>query len=297
MRNPQHLATLARVVQAGSISAAAAQLGCSKSVLSRQLAMLEQELGVRLLQRSTRKLALTEIGRSVLHEAQHITRALDNIVQLAGAQQEQVCGVLRVSCSLAGRARLLPVAAEFLRRYPAVSLELQLEDRMVDLIGEQIDVAIRAAHLPDSTLVARKLTDNRNVLVAAPAYLAQHGTPQHPQDLTQHACLLYRQGARVWDEWRLGGPDGPHAIKVQGVLQVNDGSALIAAATLGCGILSIGGLLVQEELARGALLPVLPDYPSLAGSPVYAVYPARDKLALKTAAFVEMLAQRFAAPA
>lgn len=293
MRNPQHLAVFACIVQTGSISAAASLLGCGKSVVSRQLAMLEEELGARLIQRSTRRLALTEIGQMVLREAQQIERALNNIEHLSEQMQQEVCGLLRVSCSVAGRGKLVPIIAEFLARYPKVSVSLQLEDSLIDLIEQQIDVAIRSANLADSSLVARKLTENRNLLVAAPSYLAQRGRPQHPHDLSQHACLLYQQGTRVWNQWNLGGPGGPYQINVSGPLQINDGSALITAACLGSGILSIGQMLVSAYIASGELEQVLPDYPSLAGAPVYAVYPARDLLAMKTAKFVEFLQEKF----
>jgi DNA-binding transcriptional LysR family regulator len=293
MRNPQHLAVFATVVKAGSISAAALQLGCGKSVVSRQLAQLEQELGTRLLQRSTRKLALTEIGQMVLQQARQIERALLSIDELTDQFQQQVRGTLRVSCSMAGRAMMVPLIVEFTARYPQVSVSLQLEDRLVDLIEQQVDVAIRASQMNDSSLIARKLTNNPNLLVAAPAYLARAGTPQHPHELRQHACLLYSQGARVWNEWHLGGPGGPYKIEVQGPLQINDGGALVGAAVLGGGILSIGRILVADAVANGQLQPILPDYPSLAGAPIYAVYPARDWLALKTSAFVNFLVEKF----
>ncbi len=294
MRNPQHLAIFSAVVQAGSISAAAQRLGCGKSVVSRQLAKLEEELGARLIQRSTRRLALTEIGQLVLQQAHQIERAMQQIDEVSNQFQQQVRGQLRVSCSMAGRNRMVPLIAEFTRLYPMVSVSLQLEDQMVDLIASQVDVAIRAGQMVDSGLIARKLSNNPNLLVAAPAYLARAGTPKHPQDLRQHACLLYTQGTRVWNEWQLGGPGGPYKIDVAGPLQINDGGALVNAACIGCGILSAGRMLVADEVATGQLVPVLPDYPSLASAPIYAVYPARDWLALKTASFVNFLVEKFA---
>jgi DNA-binding transcriptional LysR family regulator len=296
MRNPQHLATFATVVACGSISAAAQRMGCGKSVVSRQLAQLEQELGARLLQRSTRRLALTEIGQMVLQQARQIEQALVSIDELTEQFSQQVRGRLRVTCSMAGRSLIMPLVAEFVQRYPQVNVHLTFEDQLVDLIAQQVDVAIRASHMADSSLIARKLADNRNLLVAAPSYLARAGTPQHPDELAQHACLLYAQGTRVWDEWQLGGPGGPYKIQVHGPLCINDGGALLDATRIGCGILSIGRLLVQQQLASGELVPVLPDYPSMAGAPIYAVYPARDWLALKSSAFVSFLQEKFAQP-
>jgi len=292
MLNPQHLAIFATIVQAGSISAAATQLRCGKSVVSRQLARLEQDLGARLIQRSTRRLALTEIGELVLQEARQIGRALDNIEHLTEQHQQQVRGVLRVSCSMAGRRRLVPLLAEFTALYPQVKVALQLEEHLVDLIAEQIDVAIRASHMADSSLIARKLADNPSVIVAAPAYLARAGAPATPQDLRQHACLIYANGKYVADQWIFIGADGPYAVGVDGPLQINDGGALVTAAAAGIGILRIPRALVAEEMARGDLVAVLADCALPPGSPIYAVYPARDFLAMKTSAFVEFLQKK-----
>ncbi|OGB23639.1 MAG: LysR family transcriptional regulator [Burkholderiales bacterium RIFCSPLOWO2_02_FULL_57_36] len=295
MLNPQHLAIFAAIVQAGSISRAATQLGCGKSVLSRQLARLEADLGARLIQRSTRRLALTEIGEMVLQEAQQIDRALTNIEQLTDQYQQQVRGVLRVSCSMAGRRQIVPLLVEFTALYPQVKVALQLEDHLVDLIAEQIDVAIRASSLSDSSLVARKLTDNPRIVVASPAYLARAGTPQTAAELAHHACLIYASGGRVFDEWTFSGEDGPYKVRVNGPLQINDGGALVTAATAGCGVLLIPRKLVAEELARGELLEILSHCTLPPGAPIYAVYPARDGLALKTSAFVAFLLERMAA--
>ncbi|SFV02522.1 LysR family transcriptional regulator [Pseudoduganella namucuonensis] len=290
--NPQRLAIFAAIIQAGSISAAALQLRCGKSVVSRQLAKLEEELGARLIQRSTRRLALTEIGELVLQEARRIERALANIEQLSGQYQQQARGLLRVSCSMAGRRVLVPLLAEFTTRHPQVKVALQLDDRMVDLIAEQIDVAIRTSNLVDSTLIARKLSDNPSVIVAAPSYLTRAGTPQTVDDLRHHACLLYAVGSRVYDEWAFQGPGGPYTVRVDGPLQMNDGGALVTAAAGGAGILKVPLPLVREELASGELVKVLAHLPLPPGPSNYAVYPARDFLALKTAAFVDFLQER-----
>jgi DNA-binding transcriptional LysR family regulator len=293
MPDPKHLAVFATIVQAGSISRAAAQLGCGKSVLSRQLARLETDLGARLIQRSTRRLALTEIGAMVLQEARRIEAAMTNIEQLAGQFQQQVKGLLRVSCSMAGRSQIVPLVAQFTQLYPEVKVALQLDDRIVDLIAEQVDVAIRVYHLPDSTLVARKLADNPRIVVAAPAYLARAGTPQTPSQLSDHACLLYANSdGRVYTEWPFAGTPEPFKVKVDGPIQINDGGALVTAACCGAGLLLIPRRVVKDELERGELVQVLENWPVLPGSPIYAVYPARDWLALKTSAFVGFLQER-----
>jgi DNA-binding transcriptional LysR family regulator len=295
MLNSQRLAIFATIIQAGSISAAALQLRCGKSVVSRQLAKLEQELGVRLIQRSTRRLALTEIGELVLAEARQIERALVNIEHLTEQHQQEVRGVLRVSCSMAGRRQLVPLLAEFTARYPQVKVALRLEDHMVDLIAEQIDVAIRTSNLVDSTLVARKLSGNPNVIVAAPSYLARAGVPDTVESLQQHACLVYAVGARVYDEWAFIGETGQYTVRVDGPLQMNDGGALVTAATAGVGILRVPRPLVADELASGELVQVLADCVMPPGQSNYAVYPARNYLALKTVAFVNFLIERMGA--
>jgi DNA-binding transcriptional LysR family regulator len=291
--NPQRLANFSAIVQAGSISKAALGLGCGKSVLSRQLAKLEDELGARLIQRSTRRLTLTEIGEQVYAQAQQIDRALSNIEQLTGQYQSEVKGRLRVSCPMPlGQRHLVPLLVEFTQRYPQVDIVLSVEDRMVDLIAEHIDVAIRVAHLEDSTLVARKLADSSRVVVAAPSYLQRRGTPATPADLAQHDCLVYTSGARTFDEWGFIQDGQLSLVKVQGKIQINDGMSIVAAACAGGGISLMDRQMVTNELASGALVEIMTDYGLRPGQSMYAVYPARPWLALKTATFVAFLQER-----
>ena len=289
MLNPQLLGVFSAIVQHGSISRAAEQLDIGKSVVSRQLAKLEEELGARLIQRSTRRLALTEIGEMVLQEARRIEQSLTNIEQLTDQYQAQVRGVLRVSCAAVGRFMVVPAIAQFVAKYPQLRIDLQLEDRLVDLIAEQIDLAIRSSPLEDSSLVARKLFDNQRTLVASPAYLERAGAPQAPQDLSAHACLIYTNGGRIYDEWTFLDDQGPYKVRVSGPIQINDGGALTTAAVCGAGIQMIPERLVRGELARGELVRVLPDCRLPPAAPVYAVYPARDFLPLKISAFIEFL--------
>ena len=294
--NPQRLAHFSAIVAAGSISKAAQALGCGKSVLSRQLAKLEAELGARLIQRSTRRLTLTEIGELVFAQAQHIDQAMANIEQLTEQYQSEVKGCLRVTCPRPLSQRyLVPLLVEFTRLHPKLEVALSVDDRMVDLIAEHIDVGIRVAHLEDSSLVARKLGENPRVMVAAPAYIARAGTPLTPLELTQHECLVYTSGARVFDNWSLLRDGENTVVQVPRKIQINDGMALVAAACAGGGILAIDRLLVDQELASGALVPVLPAYSLRPGQPIYAVYPARPWLAFKTAMFVSYLQGRLLA--
>jgi len=291
--NTLRLAMFSAIVNAGSISKAATSLGMDKSVLSRQLAKLEDELGARLIQRSTRRLTLTEIGELVFAEARSIDRAVSNIEQLTEQHQNEVQGRLRVTCPRPlGQRYLVPLLVEFTARHPKIEIALTVDDHMVDLIAEHIDVALRVAHLEDSTLVARKLCDNPRVLVASPAYLAHRSTPHSPTDLLTHDCLLYSSGARVFDEWHFTKDGISTSVRVTSKIQINDGMALAAAAVAGGGVTLLDRLLVAHELAVGSLVQILPDYQLRPGQPVYAVYPARPWLALKTATFVTFLQER-----
>lgn len=291
--NPQRLALFSAIVHAGSISKAAATLGMGKSVVSRQLAKLEDELGTRLIQRSTRKLTLTEIGELVFAEALHIDRAVAHIEQLTAQHQTEVKGRLRVTCPRPlGQRYLVPLLVEFTAMHPKIEVVLTVDDHLVDLIAEHIDVALRVAHLEDSTLVARKLCDSPRVLVASPAYLAARGTPCTPADLAAHDCLVYSNGARVFDEWGFTQDGSNTSIRVSSKIQINDGMALVAGAVAGGGVLAIDRLMVAHELAHGSLVQLLADYQLRAGQPVYAVYPARPWLAFKTATFLAFLQER-----
>ncbi len=294
MLNAQLLTTFSAIVSAGSISAAATRLNCGKSVLSRQLTRLEADLGARLMQRTTRKLTLTEVGKMVLLQAQQIDRALSNVAQISGQFQTEVRGPLRVACPRPlGQRHLVPLITEFTRLHPGVEVTLLVEDRITDLVAEQIDVAIRVAHLDDSTMVARKLADNPRVLVAAPAYLARAGIPASADDLLQHECLLWTRDNRVYDEWTLSIGAITTQVRVHGRIRINDGMALAASACEGAGVMLIDRLLVEQELASGELVELLPTYKLTPGPSIYAVYPARQWLALNTATFVEfLLAQR-----
>jgi DNA-binding transcriptional LysR family regulator len=293
MLNPQHLATFSAIVSTGSISKAATRMGCGKSVVSRQLAKLEEELGTRLIQRTTRKLTLTEAGEVVLLEAQQIERSLANVDQIAGQFQQEVRGRLRIGCPRPlGQRYLVPLLTEFTLRYPLVEITLVVEDRLTDLIAEQIDVAIRVAHLEDSTLVARKLVDNPRVLVAAPSYLARAGTPVCPADLAQHNCLLYISGTTVRDEWSFHEGKNMTTVRAYGSIRMNDGMALAASVSSGAGITVLDRWLVKAELASGALVELLPGYRLNPGPSIYAVYPARKWMPLKTTTFVAFLQER-----
>lgn len=289
------LILFARVAQYGSLSGAAKSLGLSRSAVSKQLSSFEAQMGARLIQRTTRKLALTELGEQILREAQRVESALNAVESITDDFRQQVRGKLRISCSTSlGRVLLLPLLTEFSTRYPEIELELGLEDRFVDLVAEQMDAAIRIGHLADSSIIARRLGELSWQVCASPAYIARRGEPKVPVDLAQHACLYYRNSGRAMNNWQfISRHDGTsHTVQVKGPLAINDACALVDAALSGMGILLIDKALVADPIKTGQLMPVLNDYPTAPGFPVYVVYPARDYLPAKTIAFVDFLMEK-----
>lgn len=285
------LMLFARVAQYGSLSAAAHHLGISRSAVSKQLAQFEAKMGAKLIQRTTRKLSLTELGEQILAEAIRVDAALNAVEALTDDFHQHVRGKLRVSCSTSlGRKVVLPLLTDFLAQHPDLEIVMGLEDRRVDLITEQIDIAIRIGYLPDSSLIARHLGDLTWQLAASPAYLARHGAPQCPADLSQHACLTYANMM----SWSFVCGQEIERVMVRGPLSLNDANALVTAALDGVGIILIDRAMMVDALEQGHLVPLLPDYPPTKGLPVYAVYPARAYLPAKTAAFVDFLVKKVA---
>lgn len=289
------MAVFVRVVEAGGFSAAARELGLSKSAVSKSVARLEDRLGLRLLNRTTRKLSLTEAGaayhagcRRMLAEAEAAERA---VVLLAGAPR----GTLKVNAPMSfGVARIAPLLPDFLRRYPEVELDMVFEDRATDLVEQGYDLAVRIGALPDSSLVARRLCPVRRLLVAAPDYLATRGTPARPEALAAHDCLLYHY-LPSGDLWRFQGPEGEErSVKVSGRARLNNGEALLTACIAGLGVALMPSFLCAEALRDGRLRRLLPDWRDPAELAVHAVFPATRNLSPKVRAFVDHLAAAFA---
>ncbi|OGB29204.1 MAG: LysR family transcriptional regulator [Burkholderiales bacterium RIFCSPLOWO2_12_FULL_61_40] len=295
MLDLNQMALFVQVVQAGSFAEAARRLAMPPTTLSRQVAQLEDALQARLLQRSTRKLTLTDAGRALFDQCAGQIAALHNAAsQLAGDSQTPQ-GSIRVAAS-AGLFDFFPMewVTEFLTRYPRVQLEFVLSDAMADFIGEGIDVAFRgSAELPDSSLVARKVASGHFALAASPAYLAARGTPRTVQDLAAHDCIR-AVGQSGPTTWRLNGPDGPTQTAVSGRFSANAGPAQKKAAIGGLGIclLPIGSL--RASFQSGELVEVLPGVASGVGN-LYVVYPSRRHVPRAVTAFVEMTVQRLAA--
>lgn len=287
------IAVFVRVVERGSFTAAADELEISKAAVSKYVGRLEDALGARLLQRTTRRLTLTEAGEAFYRRSAAALAEIDDasreVALLSGAPR----GVLRVSAPIyLGTSRVAPLIAPFRALHPEVSLDLELSDRHVDLVRERFDVAIRISQLGDSSLVARKLAPCPQVICASPAYLKRRGTPRQPADLREHDCLIYGLD-RVPHEWRLRPSKGRWvAVTVRGPLRSNNDHALKQATLDGVGLRQFPRFFVDEELKNGRLLEVLPRYesPELA---VWAVYPARRHLQPKVRAFVDFLARCF----
>lgn len=293
LENAAAVALFARIVKLGSLSRAAEHLGVGRSSVSKQLSALEATLGVRLLQRSTRRLTLTEAGERLLVQADIIANALDEVAVIADDIQGQIKGRLRVTCSSGlGKALLMPLLNGFYTRYPDVEIQLLLEDRFADLIDEQIDVAIRIGHLPNSSLVARRLGEMNWQVCASPKYLALRGTPQSPQDLQGHDCLYYQNQTHAMNDWPFYRDGREERIRVSGPLSINDATALVAAAEQGLGILWLDKNMLVDAIAKGSLVPVLSEFELAQGFPVYALYPARQHLSNKTRVFVDYLLEQ-----
>lgn len=277
----------ARVVTAGSLSAAGRELGLSPAVVSKRLKRLEDRLGTRLLQRTTRQIALTEAGRGFNERIVQILASIEEAEAYVGGRSAAARGTLKVSAPTSfGRLHIAPHLQPFLDANPGLTINLVLSDDFVDLVKEGIDVAIRIAELTDSSLVARRLAPNHRLLCASPAYLAAHGTPERLADLARHN-LLATAGQ---DPWRLEGPGGPVTVHVDGRLKTNSNEVVREAVIAGLGIALRSTWDVGPELRTGQLVHVLPAFRASRRVAVHAVYPSRRFLAAKVRLFIDFLA-------
>jgi DNA-binding transcriptional LysR family regulator len=276
------------VVDGGSFAAAAGKLDISRAMVSKQIQKLEEHLGTRLMNRTTRRLSLTETGREFYERSNQIMGDVEEAEQIAGQMTRRAQGVLRVTIPLSyGQHRLAAIIGDYTQAYPQVQLDISLSDRKVDLIDEGFDLAIRIGAMPQSDLIARKLGGVRSIVCAAPAYLAKHGTPQMPADLGRHACLGYTLTGTGAD-WRLEGPEGIVAVAITGPIRADNGDIIRLAALGGAGIAFQPQFIVGDDIAAGRLVRVLPEWQS-AELDVYAVYPSRKHLSAKVRTFVDFL--------
>jgi DNA-binding transcriptional LysR family regulator len=295
MDNLPEMAVFAKVVEAKSFSTAARSLGISKSAVSKQVTKLEQALGARLLNRTTRHLSLTEIGAAVYEHCARIVAESEEAVLAAGKFTLEPAGSIKLSTSAAfGKLHIAPAVCEFLRKYPKVSVQLVLTDHLVDLADEGFDLVIRLADKPGPNLVVRKLAPLHYTVCGSPAYFKQAGWPRTPQDLTQHNCLFYAYQS-FQDRWNFKGPDGPVAIRIRGNFQVNSSEAIREALLADMGVGLVPTFTVGQDLKSGVLRAVLPEYRPLGGfgSSIYAAYLPNRNLAPKVRALVDFLVERF----
>lgn len=283
-----------RVLDLGSISAAARSLDLSVAVASQRLKRLEHALGVKLLHRSTRQLRATPEGIALAEQGRALIDDLEALTSSLRKAAREVTGTLRVTVPAAfGRQYISPLLPEFLSRHPALRVSIDMNDTMRDMVGEGFDLAIRIGRLEDSSLIARRLTTNRRLLCASPAYLERRGVPKTPEDLRKHDCLLMLGPKGPRDHWVLTSKSGVEtSVRVHGRLESNMGAAIRDAVLAGLGISLHSAWHVCDDLRAGRLRVVLPEY-SLPESAIYAVMPPRRLMLPRVRVFIEFLVEHF----
>ncbi|WP_020186293.1 LysR family transcriptional regulator [Methylopila sp. 73B] len=288
----------ARVAGLGSLSGAARSLDMSQTMATKHMAALEDRLGVKLVHRTTRKITLTEAGRRYLESGERILAELEEADAVASAERLEVTGTLRVNAPVSfGVRELAPRLAAFSAAQPAITVDLGLNDRVVDLVEEGWDVAIRIGRISDQTLNARKLARCRLLVAASPSYLQRHGTPRTLADLASHNCLGYTLSSALGPHrWQFG-VEGEANVPIRGDLRANNGDALIAAALAGQGLVYEPTFLLGDEIRAGRLVALALDRPPLELAGVFAVYAANRRPPAKVRAFIDFLALQFGHPA
>ncbi|MDN4054842.1 LysR family transcriptional regulator [Massilia sp. YIM B02763] len=291
----RQISTFVEVVARGSLSAAARAEGIAPAMIGRRLDALEARLGVKLLQRTTRRLALTDEGAAFLEDCQRILAELEEAESAVSERSARASGHLLVSAPAGfGRQHVAPLLPSFLAEHRDVTVNLNLNDRVVDVVGEGVDVAVRIAGLTDSNLIGVKLADNRRVVVAAPAYLKRHGTPRTPDDLVRHNCLaISSEGSQRGWNFRESGQT--ITVKVAGNMECNDGEVLHDWALAGRGLAWRSLWEVGVAIESGRLVPVLEEY-AAPGNDIFAVFAQRRHLPLRIRLFVDFLRRAYAQP-
>ena len=287
------LAFFSVLIKRGSLAAAAQQLGITPPAVSKRLAAIERRLGVRLLQRTTRRIGLTPEGETYLVEGARVLEELETLERTVAGSRAVPKGLLRVSATLGfGRKHVAPMLSKFARKFPEVAVQLHLTDRPVNLVDQGLDLQVRLGELPDARLTARLLAHNRRVLCASPAYLRRAGTPASPRELAQHACLFIRESDETFGTWHLRAGARTETVKVRGPLAANDSECVLGWALDGHGILMRSLWEAATLLRSGRLVEVLPEW-SPPSADIYAVFPTRSHLSAKTRALVDFLLAAF----
>ena len=281
-----------RVAEARSFSAVAREMGTTQPAVSRQVAALEEHLGARLIQRTTRSLALTEDGRDLLGHARRVLDCVEEAEASVGRRHSLPGGLVRLgSSSTFGRLYIAPRMSRLLERYPELAIELRMSDGVSDLVAEGIDVAIRVGMVQDSTLVARKIGSSRRVTVGSAACIAAYGEPKHPTELERLPCVIFT-GTATPAEWRFEGPDGSVSVNVSGRFRTDNGEAVREAVLSGLGFAVLPMWFFGTELTDGTLRPVLTQWEP-PRSAISAVYPTRRNLAPRTRAVIDFFLDEF----
>jgi len=288
--------TFLKVVEAGSFSAAARHESSVSSV-ARQIKSLEDEIGVRLLNRNTRGLSLTEPGRIFYERAVHISQDLNTAKLEAASFKDSVKGVLRVSLRItAGASMIVPALPAYLKKYPELTVDVTLTDQRVDLIANNIDVAVWIGDLPDQDIVSRRLSPSRRIACASPAYFEAQGLPQVPEDLSRHNCILFSVPNYYPDFWVFKKGSGRQSVPVKGNLRTSNGLALLSAARADLGIIVVHEWTVRSDLAEGRLVRILDEYeiePTPSEAPLHVILPSTTGMSLKVRSFVDFLVELF----
>lgn len=284
---------LVEVVDAGTLSAAAEKHNVTSAAVSKRLRLLEERLGVKLLVRTTRHLRTTEAGELYYQRGKTLLEEFNELEDNIASTSERLCGSIRINAPLSfGMRVLMRPIHEFMQLYPQLHITLHLDDRFIDILNSDYDLVIRVGQLQDSSIVAQRITNSRLVCCAAPSYLAKHGTPQVPEDLAKHNCLMYQHSVpmHIW-YFKKDQIDSP--IAIQGDLAANNGDILCEAAILGQGIVQQPDFIAHAALESGQLVEILQDYTSLTVS-AYAMYPTRHFLPMKIRRLIEFLQQQLA---
>ncbi len=296
---PSDLGFFSSLASAGSLSAAARELGITTPAVSKHLAQLEARVGTSLVIRTTRRMSLTPEGELLLEHARRILGEIDDLEELLGDSKATPKGLLRVNATLGfGRSHVAPLISRFVRKHPQVEVQLQLSVNPPPLSDDLFDVCIQFGPPPDARVIARHIAPNRRLLCASPTYLARHGEPRVPNDLTKHNCIGIRQGDEAYGLWRLSSGRGrglgntAEAVKTRGNLATNDGEIAVNWALDGHGILMRAEWDIERYLRSGRLVQVLPQYHA-PDADIYAVYPQRHQLAARVRAFVDFVALSF----
>ena len=288
----QEITTFTAVVDAGSFVKAADRLNMSKAAVSRHLVDLETRLGIRLLHRTTRKLSLTEEGELFYERCKEILETIESAENEITSHTEDVSGQIRINAPFSfGLRKLAPLWGIFHQKYPKVTLDVVLSDRLVDVVDEGYDIAIRIAALTNSTMVSKKLTTTRIILCASPTYLKEHGTPKKPADLMNHQVINYSYWAGK-EEWSFDGPNGGESVNIKPFMQTNNGDTCLSAALAHQGIVLQPSFIVGDAIRAGDLVEIMPKYKSIELG-IYAIFPTRKHIAPKVRVLIDFLVDYF----